>query len=155
MQWYPHVLMNSLGGHTSRNVDQTNSTFPFYISGFLEDSFWGKEFKSFLPTFEGLWSNISSPFHQICSFPRFSTIWTPSSSEGGHSWCSKGPGPLKTTPLGNISWHQALKIYLPFIPTLLVLVSVEETIDESLSFSWKTVSDPEMVITVLNPLQFI
>ena len=38
---------------------------------------------------------------------------------------------------------------------LLVPVSVEETIDESLSFSWKTVSDPEMVITVLNPLQFI
>ena len=155
MQWYPRVLMNSLGGHTSRNVDQTNSTFPFYISDFLEDLSWGKEVNSFSQTFEGLWSNILSPFHHVCSFPRFSTIWTPYSSEGEHSWWSKQPGPLKTSPLENISWHQALKIYLPFTPTGLVLVSVEETIDESLSHSWKTISDPEMVITILNPPQLI
>ena len=154
MQWYPCVLMNSLRGHTSRNVDQTNSTFPFYISGFLEDSSWGKEVKSFSQMFESLWSNISSPFHQICSFPRFSTIWTPSSL-GEHLWWSKQPGPLKTGPLENISWHQALKICLPFTPTVLVLVSVEETIDESLSCSWKIISDPEMVITILNPPQLI
>ena len=155
MQWYPRVLMNSLRGHTSRNVDQTNSTFPFYISDFLEDSSWGKEVKSFSQTFEGLWLNISSPLHQICSFPRFSTIRTPYSSEGEHSWWSKQPGPLKTGTLENISWHKALKIYLPFTPTGLVLVSVEETIDESLSRSWKTISDPEMVITILNPPQLI
>ena len=137
----PRGLTSSLGGCTPWNVNQTSSTFSFYISGFSLRFTLRKGSQRFFKTFEDFWLNTSPPSsHQIRSFPRPSTILTPSSSEAGHPWCSKQPCPWKTFPLENISWHQVLKIFLPFTPRVLVL-AFEETNDESNSFFWEAISD--------------